>query len=85
MLHLCDILQLVIDGLDDGLGYFKQKEQHLDWCCSFAVFMRIGPYDTSMALPTFFCSFSIFGRTTVRMPSSTLAEILSFSTSSGSV
>ena len=61
------------------------KEQHFDWCCSFAVFMKIGPYETSMAFTAFFSSFSTFGRTTVRMPSSTLAEILSFSTSSGNV
>ena len=39
-------------------------------------------YDTSMALVTF--SFgSVFGMVIVRMPSSTLAEILSFTTSSG--
>ncbi len=42
-------------------------------------------YETSMDLAVFFSSFSTFGRTTVRMPSSTLAEILSFSTSSGNV
>ena len=40
-------------------------------------------YETSMALVTF--SFgSVFGMVMVRMPSSTLAEILSFTTSSGS-
>jgi len=39
-------------------------------------------YETSMALVTF--SFgSVFGIVMVRMPSSTLAEILSFTTSSG--
>ena len=48
-----------------------------------AVPMRYVPYETSIALATFFSSFSTFGRTTVRMPLSTLAEILSFSTSSG--
>ena len=41
-------------------------------------------YETSMALVTF-CFGSIFGMVTVRMPSSTLAEIWSFTTSSGSV
>ncbi len=41
-------------------------------------------YDTSIALVT--CSFgSVFGIVMVRMPSSTLAEIWSFTTSSGSV
>ena len=41
-------------------------------------------YEISMALVTF--SFgSAFGMVTVRMPSSTLAEIWSFTTSSGSV
>ena len=41
-------------------------------------------YETSMALVTF--SFgSVFGIVMVRMPSSTLAEILSFTTSSGSM
>ena len=40
-------------------------------------------YETSMALVTF--SFgSVFGMVMVRMPSSTLAEIWSFTTSSGS-
>ena len=40
-------------------------------------------YETSMALVTF--SFgSVFGIVMVRMPSSTLAEIWSFTTSSGS-
>ena len=43
------------------------------------------PYESSMTLAIFFSSFSTFGRTTVRMPFSTLAEILSRSTSSGSV
>ena len=39
-------------------------------------------YETSIALVTF--SFgSVFGMVMVRMPSSTLAEILSFTTSSG--
>ena len=41
-------------------------------------------YETSMALVTF-CFGSILGMVTVRMPSSTLAEIWSFTTSSGSV
>ena len=41
-------------------------------------------YETSMALVTF-CFGSVFGMVTVRMPSSTLAEIWSFTTSSGSV
>ena len=41
-------------------------------------------YDTSMALVTF-CFGSVFGMVTVRIPSSTLAEIWSFTTSSGSV
>ena len=50
-------------------------------CCLF----RIAPnYETSMALETF-CFGSAFGMVTVRMPSSTLAEIWSFTTSSGSV
>ena len=41
-----------------------------------------GLYETSMALVTF--SFgSVFGIVMVRMPSSTFAEILSFTTSSG--
>ncbi len=47
--------------------------------------IEIVPYESSMTLAIFFSSFSTFGRTTVRMPFSTLAEILSRSTSSGSV
>jgi hypothetical protein len=42
------------------------------------------PYDTSMDFVTF-CFGSVFGMVTVKMPSSTLAEIWSFTTSSGSV
>ena len=49
------------------------------------LYSRCNPhYETSMALVTF-CFGSVFGMVTVRMPSSTLAEILSFTTSSGSV
>ena len=45
---------------------------------------KVRAYDTSMALVTF-CFGSVFGMVTVRMPSSTLAEIWSRTTSSGSV
>ena len=45
--------------------------------------IRIRGYDTSIALVTFCCG-SVFGIVIVRMPSSTLAEIWSLATSSGS-
>ena len=42
-------------------------------------------YETAMFFVVFFSSFVAFGMTTVRMPFSTLAEIFSLMTSSGSV
>ena len=63
----------------------NKNRQHPRWgaaCCCFN--KTNSHYETSMALVTF--SFgSVFGMVTVRMPSSTLAEIWSFTTSSGSV
>ena len=44
-----------------------------------------GRYETAMFFAVFFSSFVAFGMMTVRMPFSTLAEILSLMTSSGSV
>ena len=54
-------------------------------CRSGLPFMRLinVHYETSMALVTFFFG-SVFGIVMVRMPSSTLAEIWSFTTLSGS-
>ena len=64
---------------------YIQKKSRLANCRSGLQIMRLINvcYETSMALVTF--SFgSVFGIVMVRMPSSTLAEILSFKTSSGS-
>ena len=64
---------------------YIQKKSRLANCRSGLQFMRLINvcYETSMALVTF--SFgSVFGMVMVRMPSSTLAEILSRTTSSGS-
>ena len=64
---------------------YKIREQHPLWMLLPAVLFKIAlNYETSMALVTF-CFGSIFGMVTVRMPSSTLAEIWSRTTSSGSV
>ena len=63
----------------------EKKEQHPLWMLLPAVLFKIAlNYETSMDLVTF-CFGSIFGMVTVKMPSSTLAEIWSFTTSSGSV
>ncbi len=61
-----------------------KKEQRPEGCCSDVLDVTLS-YETSMALLTFFSSFTVLGIVMVRMPSSTLAEILSRSTSSGKV
>ena len=62
----------------------NKNRQHPRWGAACCCFNQMNPhYETSMALVTF--SFgSVFGMVMVRMPSSTLAEIWSFTTSSGS-
>ena len=61
----------------------KQKEQHRVDAAPIILKCFEITYETSMALVTF-CFGSVFGMVMVRMPSSTLAEIWSFTTSSGS-
>ena len=66
-------------------SFWAKKEQHPLRMLLPAVLFKIAlNYETSMALVTF-CFCSAFGMVIVRMPSSTLAEIWSFTTSSGSV
>ncbi len=65
------VLLIVLDE-DDNV---KKGEQHPLWMLLPAVLFKIAlHYETSMALVTF-CFGSIFGMVTVKIPSSTLAEI----------
>ena len=71
-------------GMDVEILSLSYKEARLANCRSgFDLCIESACYETSMALVTF--SFgSVFGMVMVKMPSSTLAEIWSFTTSSGS-
>ena len=74
-----------LSGITVAIPYIFKRSPGLHDCRSGLQIMRLinVHYETSMALVTF--SFgSVFGMVMVRMPSSTLAEILSRTTSSGS-
>ncbi len=73
------------EAVGSGVSYLKKVTAPDSWVPLLFLPMRfIICYATSMALVSFFFG-SVFGMVMVRMPSSTFAEILSFTTSSGSV